>query len=59
MADESGALVEKNAELLALQRLDEKSVKLQQTGRYMEALECMERALVLRQVNRPPTIILE
>lgn len=39
----------KNAELLALQRLDEKSVKLQQSGKYMEALECMERGLVLRQ----------
>ena len=59
----------KNAELLALQRLDgmsslfllslipiyttsnttEKSVNLQRTGRYMEALECMERGLVLRQ----------
>lgn len=46
--NQGGELV-KNAELLALQRLDEKSVKLQQSGRYMEALECMERGLVLRQ----------
>jgi tetratricopeptide (TPR) repeat protein len=38
-----------NAELLALQSLDEKSVVLQQEGKYLEALECMERGLVLRQ----------
>ena len=38
-----------NAELLALQRIDETCVSLQEQGRYLEALECMERGLVLRQ----------
>jgi tetratricopeptide (TPR) repeat protein len=38
-----------NAELLALQRLDETSAQLQKQGNYLEALECMERGLVLRQ----------
>jgi tetratricopeptide (TPR) repeat protein len=38
-----------NAELLALQRIDETSVRLQQQGKYLEALECLERGLVLRQ----------
>lgn len=38
-----------NAELLALQRIDDTAVKLQQEGKYLEALECMERGLVLRQ----------
>ena len=32
-----------NAELLALQRIDETCVSLQEQGRYLEALECMER----------------
>jgi len=40
---------EGNAELLALQRLDESSAQLQKQGNYLEALECMERGLVLRQ----------
>ena len=40
---------EDNAELLALYRIDETSTKLQQEGKYLEALECMERGLVLRQ----------
>lgn len=40
---------EEDAELLALQRIDDTSVKLQQEGKYLEALECMERGLVLRQ----------
>jgi tetratricopeptide (TPR) repeat protein len=35
--------------LLALQRLDETSAQLQKQGNYLEALECMERGLVLRQ----------
>jgi hypothetical protein len=35
--------------LVALQRLDEASTQLQKEGRYLEALECMERGLVLRQ----------
>lgn len=39
----------RNAELLALQRLDESSIQLQKQGNYLEALECMERGLVLRQ----------
>mmetsp|Transcript_28780 Transcript_28780/g.37795 ORF Transcript_28780/g.37795 Transcript_28780/m.37795 type:complete len:470 (-) Transcript_28780:456-1865(-) len=38
-----------NAELLALQRIDETCMQLQQQGNYLEALECMERGLVLRQ----------
>ena len=38
-----------NAELLALQRIDETCVRLQEQGKYLEALECMERGLVLRQ----------
>jgi len=41
--------MESNAELLALQRLDETSAQLQKQGNYLEALECMERGLVLRQ----------
>jgi len=40
---------EDSAELLALQRIDETCIKLQQQGNYLEALECMERGLVLRQ----------
>lgn len=40
---------EGNAELLALHRIDETSTRLQQQGKYLEALECMERGLVLRQ----------
>ena len=38
-----------NAELLALQRIDETCTTLQEQGKYLEALECMERGLVLRQ----------
>lgn len=41
--------MEANAELLALQRLDETCTHLQKQGNYLEALECMERGLVLRQ----------
>lgn len=41
--------MESNAEILALQRLDETSAQLQKQGNYLEALECMERGLVLRQ----------
>jgi len=41
--------MEDNAELLALQRIDETCTQLQQQGNYLEALECMERGLVLRQ----------
>ncbi len=36
-------------EEIALQRLDEAATQLQKEGRYLEALECMERGLVLRQ----------
>lgn len=36
-------------ELLALKKIDETSTKLQKQGNYLEALECMERGLVLRQ----------
>ena len=41
--------LQSNTELLALQRLDETSAQLQKQGNYLEALECMERGLVLRQ----------
>jgi tetratricopeptide (TPR) repeat protein len=37
------------SELLALQRLDESCVQLQKEGKYLKALECMEKGLVLRQ----------
>ncbi|OQR87428.1 hypothetical protein ACHHYP_08848 [Achlya hypogyna] len=37
------------AQLQALQRLDEECVQLQMQGNYVGALECMERALVLRR----------
>lgn len=40
---------ENQKELVALQRLDDKCVQLQQEGKYTEALECMEKGLVLRQ----------
>lgn len=38
-----------SAELLALQRIDDTCIQLQRQGNYLEALECMERGLVLRQ----------
>mmetsp|Transcript_25767 Transcript_25767/g.43431 ORF Transcript_25767/g.43431 Transcript_25767/m.43431 type:complete len:320 (-) Transcript_25767:160-1119(-) len=41
--------MEGHAELIALQRLDETCAQLQKQGNYLEALECMERGLVLRQ----------
>lgn len=41
--------MEGHAELVALQRLDETCAQLQKQGNYLEALECMERGLVLRQ----------
>ncbi|ETP55210.1 hypothetical protein F442_00227 [Phytophthora nicotianae P10297] len=41
--------IENQKELVALQRLDYKCAQLQQEGRYTEALECMEKGLVLRQ----------
>jgi tetratricopeptide (TPR) repeat protein len=47
--NEDAADASENAELLALQRIDETCVSLQEQGRYLEALECMERGLVLRQ----------
>ena len=34
-----------NAELPALQRIDDTCVKLQEQGKYLEALDCMERGL--------------
>jgi hypothetical protein len=37
------------AEEEALQRLDDASTQMQREGRYLEALECMERGLLLRQ----------
>lgn len=42
-------MAQDNAELLALQRIDEACTTFQQNGQYLEALECMERGLVLRQ----------
>eukprot|EP01037_Dinobryon_pediforme_P027093 gene27093-29864_t len=41
---------ETNAELLALQRLDETSAQLQKQGNYLEALECMERGLTVGEM---------
>ena len=41
--------ISENAELLALQKIDDTCVSLQEAGRYLESLECMERGLVLRQ----------
>ncbi len=43
------AAVTQITEEVALARLDEAATQLQKEGRYMEALECMERGLVLRQ----------
>lgn len=40
---------ENNPELKALKKIDSESIQLQQEGRYTEALECMEKGLVLRQ----------
>ncbi|TMW55557.1 hypothetical protein Poli38472_010439 [Pythium oligandrum] len=42
-------LIENQKELVALERLDHKCTQLQQEGKYTEALECMEKGLVLRQ----------
>ena len=41
--------LEQRAELETLKLLDEKAVKLQKDGKYMDALTCMERGLVMRQ----------
>ncbi|KAG7384735.1 hypothetical protein PHYPSEUDO_002264 [Phytophthora pseudosyringae] len=41
--------IENQKELVALQMLDDRCAQLQQEGRYTEALECMEKGLVLRQ----------
>lgn len=41
--------------MLALQTLDEKSMRLQETGKYTEALAYMEKALILRQHLFGPT----
>lgn len=46
---EETRVVENQKELFALQRLDDKCTLLQQEGKYTEALECMEKGLVLRQ----------
>ncbi|ETW01130.1 hypothetical protein H310_06740 [Aphanomyces invadans] len=46
--ENDGGAVE-DQELYALQRLDTKCTELQQEGKYTEALECMEKGLVLRQ----------
>ncbi|GMF15531.1 unnamed protein product [Phytophthora lilii] len=46
---EETQFIENQKELVALQRLDDKCAQLQQEGRYTEALECMEKGLVLRQ----------
>lgn len=47
--ESSSSYQQGHAELLALQRLDETCTQLQKQGNYLEALECMERGLVLRQ----------
>eukprot|EP01035_Chromulina_nebulosa_P016977 gene16977-22473_t len=41
--------IERNTELIALQRLDETSASLHQQGKYIEALDSFEKGLVLRQ----------
>lgn len=46
---EETRFIENQKELVALQRLDDKCTQLQQEGKYTEALECMEKGLVLRQ----------
>ncbi|KAL3662363.1 hypothetical protein V7S43_012690 [Phytophthora oleae] len=46
---EEAHFIENQRELVALQRLDDKCAQLQQEGRYTDALECMEKGLVLRQ----------
>ncbi|KAF0696000.1 Aste57867_13213 [Aphanomyces stellatus] len=48
MATGGGAAIE-DQELFALDRLDAKCTALQQEGKYTDALECMEKGLVLRQ----------
>lgn len=47
--EEEMHFVENQKELFALQRLDDRSTQLQREGKYTEALECMEKGLVLRQ----------
>lgn len=47
--EEELQFIENQKELLALQRLDDRSTQLQREGKYTEALECMEKGLVLRQ----------
>ncbi|CAK4686298.1 hypothetical protein LEN26_006853 [Aphanomyces euteiches] len=46
---EDGGGGEEDQELYALERLDAKCTQLQQEGKYTDALECMEKGLVLRQ----------
>jgi hypothetical protein len=46
MGDDEGP----SAEEEAIQRIDATVEYLQQQGEYLQALECMERGLVLRQV---------
>ena len=41
--------ITESAEFRALKKLDDNSVILQRDGKYLEALECMEKGLVLRQ----------
>ncbi|KAA0165689.1 hypothetical protein FNF27_07604 [Cafeteria roenbergensis] len=45
----ASAVPDGHAELTMLRRLDEASQRLQEEGKYLEALECMERGLVVRQ----------
>eukprot|EP00753_Platysulcus_tardus_P000804 PLAT10727.1.p1 GENE.PLAT10727.1~~PLAT10727.1.p1 ORF type:complete len:822 (-),score=319.69 PLAT10727.1:129-2594(-) len=45
----AGTISSESAGLLALQRMDEAAAELQERGKYMEALETLERGLVLRQ----------
>ena len=47
--DQAQAQEQTSAEFKALAKIDQTSVSLQQEGRYTEALECMEKGLVLRQ----------
>jgi len=49
MPDDGDEQLEQRAELETLKLLDEKAVQLQKDGKYVEALTCMERGLVMRQ----------
>nr|CCA21229.1 conserved hypothetical protein [Albugo laibachii Nc14] len=47
--DNADARQQNSDKIITLQTLDDKSIRLQKTGNYIEALEYMEKALILRQ----------